>query len=198
MDALVPIPAPALPDLAALQKLALDAVSSPLTRAMYARALEDFIVWCQERRASFTRAAVLEYRGHLEAAGLAPASVNQKLSAIRKLASGAVYAGWLESSVAQGIKEVQGVKQQGVRTGNWLTKQQAELLLNTPGTATRKGLRDRAILSVLLGCGLRRDEVARLAFDHVQQRDGRWCVVDWIWPASTGASAPCRCRLGPS
>jgi len=36
--------------------------------------------------------------------GLAPASVNQKLSAIRKLASEAVYAGWLDAAVAQGIK----------------------------------------------------------------------------------------------
>jgi integrase len=50
--------------------------------------------------------------------------------------------------------------------------------LNTPDTATAKGLRDRAILAVLLGCGLRRSEVAALTFAHIQQRDGRWCVVD--------------------
>jgi integrase len=31
---------------------------------------------------------------------------------------------------------------------------------------------------VLLGCGLRRSEVAALTFAHIQQRDGRWCVVD--------------------
>jgi len=41
-----------------------------------------------------------------------------------------------------------------------------------------RGLRDRAILAVLLGCGLRRSEVAALTFTHVQQRDGRWCIVD--------------------
>jgi site-specific recombinase XerD len=178
MDALVPAPLPAPDPLTAIKKLALAAVSSPLTRAMYARALDDFLAWCQEKQASFTRAAVLEYRGHLEAAGLAPSSVNQKLSAIRKLASEAVYAGWLDSAVAQGIKEVKGAKQQGVRAGNWLTKKQAEILINTPDTSTLKGLRDRALLGVLIGCGLRRDEVARLAFDHIQQRDGRWCLVD--------------------
>ena len=82
--------------------------------------------------------------------------------------------------MAQGIKEVKGARQQGVRTGNWLTKKQAEELLGTPDAATRKGLRDRAILSVLIGCGLRRDEVARLEFGHVQQRDGRWCLVDLV------------------
>src|ERR1035437_10210698 len=45
---------------------------------------------------------------------------------------------------------------------------------------TTKGLRDRAILAVLLGCGLRRSEVAALTIGHVQQRDGRWCIVDLV------------------
>jgi len=31
--------------------------------------------------------------------------------------------------------------------------------------------------AVLLGCGRRRSEVAALTFAHVQQRDGRWCIV---------------------
>src|SRR5262249_28222440 len=34
------------------------------------------------------------------------------------------------------------------------------------------------ILAVLLGCGLRRSEVCNLRFDHIQQRDGRWVLVD--------------------
>lgn len=54
------------------------------------------------------------------------------------------------------------------------------MLLNTPNATTTKGLRDRAILAVLLGCGLRRSEVAALTFAHVQQRDGRWCIVDLV------------------
>ena len=32
----------------------------------------------------------------------------------------------------------------------------------------------------LLGCGLRRSEVAALTVGHVQQRDGRWCIVDLV------------------
>ena len=51
-------------------------------------------------------------------------------------------------------------------------------LINTPDVATLKGKRDRAILAVMIGCGLRRDEVARLAFANVRQLDGRWCVAD--------------------
>ena len=67
-----------------------------------------------------------------------------------------------------------------MRLGNWLTAKQAQALLNVPNATTNKGLRDRAILAVLLGCGLRRSEVAALTFKHIQQRDGRWCIVDLV------------------
>src|ERR1022692_4429525 len=62
--------------------------------------------------------------------------------------------------------------------GNWLSVKPAQTLLNTADITTAKGLRDRAILAVLLGCGFRRSEVAALTVGHVQQRDGRWCIVD--------------------
>ncbi len=43
---------------------------------------------------------------------------------------------------------------------HWLSFRQAQALLDAPDIATTKGLRDRAIIAVLLGCGLRRSEVA--------------------------------------
>jgi hypothetical protein len=50
--------------------------------------------------------------------------------------------------------------------------------LSAPDISTPRGPRDRAILAVLLGCGLRRPEVAVLPFTHLQQRDGRWGIAD--------------------
>jgi integrase len=82
--------------------------------------------------------------------------------------------------LASGITRVKGVASKGVRLGNWLSVRQAQTLLNAPDATTTKGLRDRAILAVLLGCGLRRSEVAALTVPHVQQRDGRWCIVDLV------------------
>jgi site-specific recombinase XerD len=167
--------------LAPVRQLVLDAVSSPHTKAMYKVALDGFLRWWEQTgRPSFNRATVQAYRSHLEASGLSGASVNQKLSAIRKLAMEATYAGLLDATVAQGIRDVKGANVRGVRTGNWLTKTEAERLIGAPCRETSKGKRDRAILAVMIGCGLRRDEVARLQFEHVQQRDGRWAIVDLV------------------
>src|SRR5215472_4723289 len=165
--------------LESVKTLVLDAVPSPLTRVMYSHAIGEYFAWWeQESRPAFTRATVQRYRAYLEGRGLAPASINQRLSAIRKLAKEATYAGLLDPAAAQAIRDVKGAKVQGTRTGNWLTKRQAEDLINSPDVTTLKGRRDRAILAVMIGCGLRREEVARLQLADVQQRDGRWCIVD--------------------
>jgi len=102
------------------------------------------------------------------------------MSAIRKLAAEAADNGLLAPELAAGISRVKSAKSQGIRVGNWLSLRQAQSLLSAPDTTTLKGLRDRAIIAVLLGCGLRRSEVAALTFAHVQQRDGRWCIVDLV------------------
>jgi site-specific recombinase XerD len=71
----------------------------------------------------------------------------------------------------------------GVRLENWLTAEQARTLWQLPNAETVKGKRDRAILSILLGCGLRRRERAELTLDHLQQREDHWAVVDLIGKA---------------
>jgi site-specific recombinase XerD len=103
-----------------------------------------------------------------------------RITAVRKLAVEAADNGLLAPELANGITRVKGVASKGVRLGNWLTARQSQALLNAPDATTNKGLRDRAILAVLPGCGLRRSEVAALTFKHIQQRDGRWCIVDLV------------------
>ena len=43
-----------------------------------------------------------------------------------------------------------------------------------------KGLRDSALLALLLGAGLRRSEVAAINTAHIQERDGRWLIADLV------------------
>ena len=102
------------------------------------------------------------------------------MSAIRKLAAEAADNGLIAPDLAAGIARDKSAKSVGIRTGNWLSVRQAQSLLNAPDVSTLRGLRDRAILAVLLGCGLRRSEVGALMFAHIQQRDGRWCIVDLV------------------
>jgi site-specific recombinase XerD len=161
--------------------LVLDSVSSPITRRVYNLGLDEFFDWYgREPRPGFTKATVAAWRVALEARGLGAVSINVRITAVRKLAVEAADNGLLAPELAAGITRVKGVASKGVRMGNWLSVQQAQILLNTPDITTTKGLRDRAILAVLLGCGLRRSEVAALTVSHVQQRDGRWCIVDLV------------------
>src|SRR5215472_12035347 len=159
-----------------LKALVLDFVSSPITRRVYNLALDEFIAWFGlEPRPGFTEATVNAWRGALETRGLGSVSINVRITAVRKLAVEAADNGLLAPELAAGITRVKGARAKGVRVGNWLSIRQAHALLNAPDATTNKGLRDRAMLAILIGCGLRRSEGAALTLEHIQQRDNRWC-----------------------
>ncbi len=161
--------------------LVVDAVDSPHSKRNYAAALREFLEWHdQQGRPPLIKATVQQYKGELQARGLAGSTINVKLSAIRKLVSEAADNDLIDPLHANGIKAVKGAKTEGVRAGNWLTREQAQALINAPDPSTKKGLRDRAILAVLLLAGLRRQEAASLTVDHFQMRDGRWVIVDLV------------------
>ena len=52
--------------------------------------------------------------------------------------------------------------------------------LNAPDPRTLKGKRDRALLALLLGCGLRRAELLRLDVASLQLREARWVIPDLV------------------
>ena len=169
------------PEWARLKGMVLDSVSSPVTKRVYSMALDEFLGWFRQApRPGFTKATVSAWRVSLEERKLGSSSIIVRMSAIRKLAAEAADNGLLAPELAAGISRVKSAKSVGIRIGNCLSARQAQELLNEPDATTLKGVRDRAILAVLLGCGLRRSEVAALTFLHVQQRDGRWCIVDLV------------------
>ena len=118
--------------------------------------------WIDRQNLTRRRAGVvLRYRMHLESRHLAPGTVNLRLGAVRPLAYEAADCGLLNPDLAAGIRRVKGVKKLGVRVGNWLTPEQSQRLLQAPEVERLRGKRDRALLALLLACGLRRREAER-------------------------------------
>src|SRR5438876_3870810 len=168
-----------LPDLEQSKSAVLNSLTSSSSKRSYDHAIRDFIEWyCSEPRIAFNRTVVTRYRIALEQRPYAPSTINLRLAAIRRLAYEASDCGLLSPDLAAGIRRVKGVKKIGVRLGNWLTPEQSQRLWNAPDSQTLKGKRDRALLAVLLACGLRRHEAVNLVFGHVQQREEHWAIID--------------------
>ena len=157
----------------------LNSLTSQDAQRGYRHAIDEFVDWyCSEPRLAFNRIVVLRYRSHLESRQLAPGTVNLRLGAVRRLAYEAADCGLLSADLAAGIRRVKGVKKLGVRLGNWLTAEQGQALWQAPDRERLKGKRDRALLALLLACGLRRHEAVTLTLDHLQRREEHWAIVD--------------------
>jgi site-specific recombinase XerC len=152
----------------------LDSVASPHSRRNYAKALDDLFAFSACRPLS--RALLMEYRATMDAPS--PSTVNVRLSAVRKMVFEARKNGMIGAEEAANLTEVPNIPHKGTRLGNWLTREQAKELLAVPDRSTLKGKRDYVILAVLVGCALRREELAVLDVDTIQLREGRWVLVD--------------------
>jgi site-specific recombinase XerD len=147
----------------------------------YGHAINEFIGWyCSEPRLAFNRTVVLRYRFFLEQKNLAPSTINVRLAAVRRLAYEASDTGLLSPELAAGIRRVKGAKRLGVRIGNWLTVDQSRTLLGESPSDNLRGKRDRAILALLLGCGLRRAELVGLGTRDFQVREEHWVIADLV------------------
>ena len=179
-------------NLEAIAKVVCDSVDSINTKRAYSRAIRDFLTWhTLSGSPELNKATVQAYISELKVAGNGTGGINQRLAAIRKLMQEAADNMALDPIMLAGILRVKGVRKEGKRLGNWLTLTQLQKLVNTPDVTTLKGLRDRAILAVLAGCWLRRNEsVTGLTFEQIQQRDGRWVIVDLVGKRNKTRSVP--------
>ena len=150
-----------LPDLEHAKAAVLNSLNSEDAKRGHRHAIDEFVDWyCSEPRLAFNRIVVLRYRSHLESRQLAPGTINLRLGAVRRLAYEAADCGLLSADLAAGVR---GVKKLGVRLGNWLTAEQGHAVWQAPDSHRLKGKRDRALLALLLACGLRRHEA--MAFE---------------------------------
>ena len=173
-----------IPDLEHARTAVLNSLTNIDAQRGYRHAIDEFVEWyCSEPRLAFNRVVVLRYRSHLESRRLAPGTVNLRLGAVRRLAFEAADCGLLSSDLAAGIRRVKGLKKNGIRLGNWLTADQARSLWQAPDTDRMRGKRDRALLALMLACGLRRHQAVTLRAEDLQQREEHWAIVDLVGKA---------------
>jgi integrase len=173
-------PAHAPDPLAELRRMLSNSLVSAHTRRAYIAAFDQFFSLAAGSGRPVCRSLLMEYRAQMIDQGLSASTINVRLSAIRKLVSEARDNDLLDAVEAARILTVPGVPTRGVRLGNWLTSEEAKTLLAVPDRGTLIGKRAFAILSVLVYCALRRDELTRLEMRHIQRREGRWVIADLV------------------
>jgi integrase len=154
--------------------MVLDSVVAENSKRNYAKALDDLFLFAASR--PLTRDLLMEWRAAMNK--LSPSTINVRLSAMRRLVTEARRNGMLGAEEAANLTEVPNIPEKGTRLGNWLTREQAKELLAVPDRSTIKGKRDYAILALLVGCALRRQELAELDIEKIQMREGRWVIAD--------------------
>ena len=113
----------------------------------------------------------------MEARRLAPATINLRLAAVRRLAYEASDNGLLSPDLAASIRRVKGAKKLGTRLGNWLTCAQGRRLLEAPDRAN-KGQKRSCHSGPPAGLRLEACRVIGLKLAHLQQRDDHWAIID--------------------
>ncbi|MGL5876391.1 MAG: tyrosine-type recombinase/integrase, partial [Xenococcaceae cyanobacterium] len=98
---------------------------------------------------------VSQYHGSLVAQRLAPATINQKLAAIKSLVNYAKQSGKCHYT----LTNIKAMKLTPYRDTKGIDKELYRAILAAVDTSTIKGIRDRAILLLMWGNALRRSEV---------------------------------------
>lgn len=132
--------------------------ASPKTAATYARAVRRFLGDMSARGvANPTRADLLQWKGDLSAQGLAPATIQLYLIAVRQLYNFAA-AEYGAPNIAEHIK---GAKVSKAHRKDCLSADGVRAVLGRIDRGTAKGRRLYALCAVMVSCGLRDVEISR-------------------------------------
>ena len=132
----------------------ISAIANPRTREAYAAELNRFSAWLSgANHDRLTSAVTSEYIEHLDQLNMGRSTINVAMAAITKLAHVLVAHGVVTGSTAYLIASMPR-RGRSASVRKPLTQKQAFDLISAPDVSRKRGVRDRAILSVLVGCGL--------------------------------------------
>ena len=145
-----------------LHQLAEVRLASPNTVASYGRDLRDFLQAHNDSLVTeITRQHLQDWLVASHAAGLSPASIARRLSAVRSFLDMAVDSKWCKENASFGLRPPKQPK----RLPRTLPPEQTQLLLEKTDARTEQ--RDIALLAVMYGCGLRVSEAVGLDINDI-------------------------------
>jgi site-specific recombinase XerD len=118
------------------------------TREAYARAVGQFMAWCEKRGLSLHSIRPVHVAAYIEKLSLSPPSVKQHLAAIRMLFDWLVVSQVIPMNPAAAVRGPKYVVKRGKTPV--LSPDQARKLLDSIKTDSVVGLRDRAIIGVMV------------------------------------------------
>jgi len=138
------------------------------SRQAYQRDLGDLIRFCSRRGLKdwnkVRSADISRYLGELYDLGIAPATVSRRLSAFKGFFAYMFREGLCPSDPARLISGPRARR----KLPEVLSADEVELLLRQPDLGNPGGVRDRAMLELMYGCGLRVSELVGLRLDDFQ------------------------------
>jgi integrase/recombinase XerC len=136
--------------------------ASPYTIKNYGNDIGQFLAYCRAQQVDslqqVDRSLLRNYLAELDDAGYVKASIARRVAELRSFGDFLVQEGVLEHNTFRRISAPRMPR----RLPNYLTVEEIEQLLAAPDTSTPLGLRNRAIVEVLYGAGLRVSELAAL------------------------------------
>lgn len=146
--------------------------ASPLTVKNYSHDLELYEQHLSDmgitRLEDIDRAAVMDFEASIMKQGFAPATCKRRMAAVKALHKFAIREDFTQANPTAAIP----LPKMPQRLPDVLTISQACTMLDLSDDPSPTGLRDRAILEVLYGCGLRASEVVGLNVSDVFLEDG--------------------------
>ena len=149
--------------------LKIERAMSPSTVASYSSDVRDFLAWIDSagvRVGDVSTDHIVQYFGTLE--GLSKRSQARFLSSLRSFFKWTVLEGYVKDNPCDAVD----TPKIGRHLPAVLSEDEVSAIIDSVDTGSWNGLRDRAILEVLYGCGLRVSEVVGLKISNVYFKEG--------------------------
>ena len=149
-----------------IQKMVMSVVNqrqNQNSRQTYYTALTKFFDWYVAGDNEGIDANIIrEYLLYLENYGKSKATISTSLSVLRQLFKDLRRLEVIDEKIYNDLLEIKFKKPLGQRHKTWLEQEEVQKLLNNLNSEKMSIVRDRALIAVMTGCGLRRFEISDL------------------------------------